>query len=237
MSEEELLKLNAISKDTKYELGVNGIMINFCASKTKKWLTGSSLLEMGPAEGLSTVHLFDAIQDLEVVDASTIYLESIRVKLPGVKCHQSLFENFTPMRTYDNIYMGHVLEHVEDPELVVNRATDWLNSGGRIIASVPNAESIHREIGVKLGILDKTTDLNESDIRIGHRRVFNRNQFESLFETPRLRVIESSGFFLKFYANSELESRFSEEFILGLMKLGELIPNNSAELFVVAEMK
>jgi 2-polyprenyl-3-methyl-5-hydroxy-6-metoxy-1,4-benzoquinol methylase len=237
MYKAELAKLNDISKSTKYELGVNGIMIEFCASITKKWLTGSSLLEMGPAEGLSTAHLYEAIQDLEVVDASSIYLDAIKANLPNVKCHQSLFETFAPQRMYDNIYMGHVLEHVEDPKSIIERSSTWLNPGGRIIASVPNADSIHREIGVRLGILGETTELNESDVRIGHRRVFQKNQFESLFQTSKLEIIESSGFFLKYYANSELESRYSQEFILELMKIGQLVPENSAELFIVAVLK
>jgi 2-polyprenyl-3-methyl-5-hydroxy-6-metoxy-1,4-benzoquinol methylase len=192
---------------------------------------------MGPAEGLSTIHLYEAVKDLEVVDASRVYLDAIAIKLPNVKCHESLFESFDPGRKYDNIYMGHVLEHVEDPQLVINRASNWLNPSGRIIASVPNANSIHREIGVRLGMLDQTSDLNESDIRVGHRRVFQRRQFESLFRISKLEIIESSGFFLKFYANSELENTFSQEFILELMKLGQFTPDHSAELFVVAALK
>jgi 2-polyprenyl-3-methyl-5-hydroxy-6-metoxy-1,4-benzoquinol methylase len=237
MSQDEILKLNHISNHTRYDLGVNGLMIEFCASLTKKWLTGDSLLEMGPADGLSTEHLYEAVKDLEVVDASTIYLDAIRKKIPAIKCHESLFEVFDPGRKYDNIYMGHVLEHVQDPKLIISRASTWLNPHGRIIASVPNADSVHREIGVRLGLLQKTTDLNESDIRIGHRRVFQRYEFEALFQTSKLHVIESSGFFLKFYANSELENRYDREFILELMKLGQMMPGNSAELFLVAELR
>ena len=105
MTSDELAKLSQISKITHYELGVNGIMILFCASLAKKWLIGSSLLEMGPAEGLSTQYLHEEIKDLEVVDASEVYLNLISAKLPGVKCHQSLFETFEPNRRYDNIYI------------------------------------------------------------------------------------------------------------------------------------
>lgn len=232
-----MLKLNNISIQTRYDLGVNGLMIEFCASLTKQWLTGESLLEMGPADGLSTEHLYEAVKDLEVVDASTIYLDAIRKKMPEIKCHESLFEEFIPCRKYDNIYMGHVLEHVKDPELIISKASTWLNPNGRIIASVPNADSVHRELGVRLGLLQKTTDLNESDISIGHRRVFQRHEFEALFQTSNLRIIESSGFFLKFYANSELQNRFNREFIFELMRIGQMCPDNSAELFLVAELR
>lgn len=234
MTSDELAKLNHISKLTHYESGVNGIMIKFCASMAKKWLIGSSLLEMGPAEGLSTQYLHEEIKDLEVVDASAVYLNSISAKMPSIKCHQSLFETFEPNRKYDNIYMGHVLEHVEEPSLIISRAIRWLKPGGRIIASVPNADSVHREIGVRIGMLKTTSDLSESDVRIGHRRVFHRAEFEALFQDLNLKIIESSGFFLKFFPNFELEERFSEEFILELMGLGQQSPENSAELFLVA---
>ena len=236
MSSEELSNLNRISKSAKYNLGVNGIMIKFCVTKALNWVTGSSLLEMGPAEGLSTEFLYEAIEDLEVVDASSTYIHAIQNKFPTIKCHLSLFETFEPNRSFDNIYMGHVLEHVEDPGLIIAKAITWLSPGGRLIASVPNADSIHRQIGVKLGLLKETNDLNASDIQIGHRRVFRRGEFELIFRKQGLEIINSSGFFLKFYANSDLESRFSADLIEELMRVGELSPDNAAELFLVASI-
>jgi 2-polyprenyl-3-methyl-5-hydroxy-6-metoxy-1,4-benzoquinol methylase len=204
--------------------------------KAMNWFTGTSLLEMGPAEGLSTKFLYEVVEDLEVVDASTTYINAIQSQFPAIKCHLSLFESFEPNRSFDNIYMGHVLEHVEDPGLVLARASTWLNPGGRVIASVPNADSIHRQIGVKLGLIKETNELNANDIQIGHRRVFRRSEFESIFRAQGFEILESSGFFLKFYANSDLESTFSADFINELMRIGEMSPSNAAELFLVASI-
>ena len=211
-------------------------MIKFCATKAIDWMTGTSLLEMGPAEGLSTEFLYKGVKDLEVVDASSTYINEIQNRFPSIKCHLSLFETFEPKRSFDNIYMGHVLEHVEDPGLIITKAKTWLKPGGRVIASVPNADSIHRQIGVKLGLLKETNELNTSDIEIGHRRVFRRGEFELIFRKHGLEILESTGFFLKFYANSDLESTFSTDFIEELMRVGELSPDNAAELFLVASI-
>ena len=37
--------------------------------------------------------------------------------------------------------------------------------------TVPNGNSLHRRIGVKLGIIGSTLDLNQTDIKVGHQQV------------------------------------------------------------------
>jgi len=48
---------------------------------------------------------------------------------------------------------GHVLEHVDDPVAVLRLVKSWLKPGGRVLAAVPNARSIHRQAAVIMGLL------------------------------------------------------------------------------------
>ncbi len=233
----EQLALDSIAQNANYAQGANGKMIEYVArlviSNTKPT---ESILEMGPAEGKATRKLDEYFQQVHVVDASPSYLKLIENELPNVKTYLSFFEDFIPSQKYDNILMSHVLEHVEEPDLVLEVALKWLKPNGKIFASVPNSNSVHRELGVRMGLLQTHNQLNESDLKIGHRRVFNMKEFKLLFRRPNLRIIKSGGFFLKFFSNKELEEHFSDEFLEGLMSIGELAPEKAAELYIIATL-
>ena len=128
------------------------------------YLIGDTVLEMGCGDGTWTYTLLNYFKKVEVVDASKQLLDNIS-KLPGesIKCHCSLFEEFTPTHKFDTIIAAHILEHVDNPIKTLYDATRWLTKDGRIIIVVPNAKSIHRQVGVLMRILNNTTQLSDSD--------------------------------------------------------------------------
>ena len=63
-------------------------------------------------------------------------------------------------KDFDNIVLGHVLEHVERPVEILSRVKSWLSANGRVFALVPNARSLHRQMGVVMGLLDSEHSLN-----------------------------------------------------------------------------
>jgi 2-polyprenyl-3-methyl-5-hydroxy-6-metoxy-1,4-benzoquinol methylase len=152
-----------------------------------------------------------------------------------VKTHLSLFEQFTPTQKYDNIVMAHILEHVEDPVQILQLAASWLLPGGRILVIVPNAQSLHRLAGVKMGMLDAPTDLNEDDIRIGHRRVYTPETLEADVSAAGLRLIKRDGIFLKPLSNKQIEDAWSQDLIEAYYELGKDFPDLATEILLVCE--
>ena len=59
-----------------------------------------------------------------------------------------------------------------DPVGVMRRIASWLLPGGRLHVVVPNSASLHRLLGVEMGILSAPDDLSERDKAYGHRRVY-----------------------------------------------------------------
>src|SRR5206468_644522 len=108
------------------------------------------------------------------VDGTAAYVEEVKRRLPHVDAVHSLFEEYAPGRAFETAVLGHVLEHVADPVTILRATRDLLGPHGVAIVTVPNADSIHRQIGVAMGMLASTTELNEADHRIGHRRVYTR---------------------------------------------------------------
>jgi 2-polyprenyl-3-methyl-5-hydroxy-6-metoxy-1,4-benzoquinol methylase len=174
-------------------------------------------------------------EDVSIVEGSSDYVDSVLERLPGVKGYNSLFETFEPPEKYDNIVMAHILEHVEDPVAVLRRATEWLAPSGRIHIIVPNANSIHRLVGVKMGMLEAPTDLNEDDVRIGHRRVYTSEALLADIDASGVRVVERTGIFFKPISNSQIEQQWSQEMIEGFYELGKDFPDLATELLVVCE--
>lgn len=199
----------------------------------KPFFVGPIGLEMGPADGGMTRLLKDDFEHLTIVDASTDYIRAAEEIGTNVTGHVSLFEEFDPPERYDTIIMSHVLEHVRDPVSILTRATSWLNPRGRIITVVPNAESLHRRLGVKLGLLKRVTELNEQDTEIGHRRVYTRAELDRDIQSAGLYVVAKGGIFLKLFSNSQMLTFDDSRLIDGMFELGKDLPELCSEIYAV----
>jgi 2-polyprenyl-3-methyl-5-hydroxy-6-metoxy-1,4-benzoquinol methylase len=198
-------------------------------------MVGDSVLEMGPAEGVMTELLVATGKKLTLVEGSALFCDSLRRRFPHVQTIQSLFEEFQPNELFDNIIMGHVLEHVEDAVDILSRAKQWLKPGtGRLFAAVPNARSLHRQAAVIIGILREEDTLNEMDLHHGHRRVFNPESFRNAFARAGLKIKIFGGYWIKPVSNAQIEASWTPEMVEAFMVLGERYPDIAGEIYVVA---
>jgi SAM-dependent methyltransferase len=107
------------------------------------------------------------------------------------------FETFEPRELFDVIIMGFILEHVDDPGLLLARYKKFLKPGGRIFIAVPNAKSLNRRLGLELGIIDDIYSLNANDLALGHKRQFCRDTLRDLLVDHGYRVVYEEGIYLK----------------------------------------
>jgi 2-polyprenyl-3-methyl-5-hydroxy-6-metoxy-1,4-benzoquinol methylase len=146
----------------------------------------------------------------------------------------TLFEEFVPKRRFTNTVLGHVLEHVEDPDNIIQDCIEWLEPGGRIIAATPNADSLHRQLAVLSGLISNVHELTSTDISIGHRRVVNPQQLRSYFMDSRLHIDYVGGYYMKSFSNQQIEQIASKEVQKSLMVLGEKYFEIAADIYIVA---
>jgi 2-polyprenyl-3-methyl-5-hydroxy-6-metoxy-1,4-benzoquinol methylase len=230
----ESQNLERIAADSWYLHGPNARMIEYCAGIFARHIRGSSILELGPAEGVMTERLADLVSDLTVVDGAKKFCEALRARFPEASVVHALFEVFEPGRQFDNIVLGHVLEHVEDPVGILRRAKSWLKPDGRILAAVPNARSLHRQAAVLMSLLPAEDAMNETDVHHGHRRIFNPESYRNVFLQAGLRVEVFGGYWLKPVSNLQIEAGWTPEMLQAFMALGERYPDIAAEIYVVA---
>ena len=230
----EAQRLATIAAHSRYAEGLNGATVAYSVRVFGRHWRPGSCLELGPAEGLATSLLVDQFADLTCVDGAEPFCAALAERHPHIRVTRSLIEEYAPDRTFDNIVMGHVLEHVGDPVAVLARVGSWLAPNGRIFASVPNARSLHRQLGVEMNLLVTEHSLNDLDRHHGHRRVYDPESLRRDFRAAGLRVEVSGGYWLKPAANAHLEAHWTSDMIDAAMVVGERYPDIAAEIYVVA---
>jgi 2-polyprenyl-3-methyl-5-hydroxy-6-metoxy-1,4-benzoquinol methylase len=235
MSQTEKVRLESISNVSLYCAGVNSATIKYSFKIARRHMVGDSILELGPAEGVMTELLAATGKKLTLVEGSALFCESLRSRFPDANTVNALFEEFQSSELFDNIILGHVLEHVEDPIDILSRAGRWLRpTTGRLFAAVPNARSLHRQAAVIMDILREEDALNEMDFHHGHRRVFNPETFRNAFNRAGLKIEIFGGYWMKPVSNAQIEASWTAEMVEAFMVLGERYPDIAGEIYTVA---
>lgn len=234
MTTDERSRLDEIAAESTYGEGANRATIAYSFEIFRRHIRPGPILEMGPAEGHMTGDLAALGQPLTLVEGAAPFCESLRRRFPAATVVNALFEDFRPAEGFQTIVLGHVLEHVDDPVDILARARGWLAEGGRIMAAVPNARSIHRQAAVLMGLLPFEETLNEADHRHGHRRVYNPETFRRDFLQAGLKIEVFGGYWLKPLSNAQIERDWNEDLLRAFMAMGERYPDIAGEIYVVA---
>jgi 2-polyprenyl-3-methyl-5-hydroxy-6-metoxy-1,4-benzoquinol methylase len=235
-SADEHLHLERIASDSWYARGANARTIDYSFRIFSRHIRGDSILEMGPAEGVMTNLLAPLGRNLTLLEGSGRFCEDLTRRFPKATVVHALFEDFRPHERFDSIVLGHVLEHVLDPVAILRLTKSWLKPGGRVLAAVPNARSLHRQAAVLLGLLQFEEELNEADQHHGHRRVFTPETFRNAFLRSGLDIEIFGGYWLKPLSNQQIEDTWTPEMVEAFMQLGERYPDIAGELYVVAKL-
>lgn len=201
-----------------------------------------SLLELGSFKGDFTQRLLSRFEDVTCVEASTLAIEEAKRKLTDkVTFVSAHFETVVLPRRYDNIVLTHVLEHVDDPVLVLRRVNaEWLAEGGRLFLVCPNANAPSRQIAVKMGLITHNAAVTPAEAAHGHRRTYSLDTLERDAVAAGLRVRHRSGIFFKALANFQWDRLLntdiiSKEYLEGCYKVGQQYPDLCSSIFLLCE--
>ncbi len=148
------------------------------------------VVEIGVGSGDTTKLLVDHFEDVTCVDIEQDRLDEVAQFVAPRKaqfiCADAADVKFG--RQFDHVFIIGLLEHCPDAVAVLNNVKTLLKDAGRIHVLVNNAGSIHRHLGVNLGMIDSVSDLSESDRRFGHYRVYSPNALYAEMSKAGLRV-------------------------------------------------
>ena len=194
-------------------------------------------LELGCADGVMTQKLCNDFKSLTVIDGSEIFLQQVRQKVRANNLFlvHSLFEEFYTDKKFNTIFMSHILEHLDDPIALLIKSKDWLAHGGRLLIAVPNADSIHRIVGVKLGMLPTKGSLNEQDVILGHKRVYTPKLLKRHVRRAGFKIVHFGGIMIKPLSNRQIEDRWSDKLIDAFFAISDDLPGLCSEIYVIVE--
>jgi len=235
MTDNEYNNLNKIASKSLYKDGFSEDTIKYSYKIFDRHIVSGSILELGPAEGVMTYYLNRKTSDLTVIEGSKKFSEDLACQFPNITVINTLFEEYKPEKKFNNIILGHVLEHVFDPVSILKKAYNWLENGGRIMAAVPNARSIHRQLAVIMGLIKSEFDMSKLDVHHGHRRVYTPETLRADFMKADFNSIYEGGYWLKPLTNNQLEKTIDNTILNAFMKLGERYPDIAGEIYVIAK--
>jgi 2-polyprenyl-3-methyl-5-hydroxy-6-metoxy-1,4-benzoquinol methylase len=201
-----------------------------------------NLLELGSYRGQFTRSFLRRFDDITCVEASSDATNEARHLLgDSVKYVNALFEDVVLPHRYDNIVMTHVLEHLNDPVLVLKRINDeWLEEGGRFFLVCPNANAPSRQIAVKMGLISHNAAVTTAELEHGHRCTYTLDTLERDAVAAGLSVVHRSGIFFKALANFQWDRLLqtdiiSKDYLEGCYKLGQQYPDLCSSIFLMCE--
>lgn len=237
---------NQESKDNagrNYHYGFDfDVMHPFMIRSFEPFYNKGSLLELGSFKGDFTKRLVPRFSDLTCVEASDEAIKEAKAKI-GDKIHfvNSRFETAALPKRYDNIVMTHVLEHLDDPVVVLKRInTEWLAEGGRFFLVCPNANAPSRQIAVKMGLITHNAAVTPAEAEHGHLCTYSLDTLQRDAVAAGLKIVHRSGIFFKALANFQWDRLLntdiiSKEYLEGCYQLGQHYPDLCSSIFLVCE--
>jgi len=148
---------------------------------------------------------------------------------------ESYFEAFDTDERFDVVLMGFILEHVDDPGLILERFRKFLSPAGRLFVAVPNAKSMNRRLGLAMGKIDDIYCLNDNDRALGHQRQFCLDTLKDLLARTGYECVWEEGIYLKPLPLGYMQSmpEFNEN-LRAMLEVGVDFPDLSVGLLIEA---
>lgn len=223
----ELERLNQTSEIYTTEAGrLNQDIISYNSAELirLRGLIGGRALQLGLGDGYIARLLAKQYREFVILEGSDNVIQDFYDKEAGYTVIKTLFEEFETEEKFDFLLGNHILEHVDDPVAIMRQARKSLNSNAKAIFSVPNADSLHRRIGVEMELLGKRNDLNAQDIQLGHRRVYTISEFERDIREAGFKILETRGYMIKLVSNAQMKG-WSRELLDAIFKVSLAAPS------------
>jgi 2-polyprenyl-3-methyl-5-hydroxy-6-metoxy-1,4-benzoquinol methylase len=218
------------------------VMHPYMIRSFEPFFRSGNLLELGSYQGQFTSRFMSYFDDITCIEASSTAIAEAQRKLgTSVQFVNSLFEEVTLTRRYDNIVLTHVLEHLDNPVRVLKRINDeWLAEGGRFFLVCPNANAPSRQIAVKMGLISHNAEVTPAEAKHGHRCTYTLDTLERDAVTAGLKVVYRSGIFFKALANFQWDRLLqtdiiSKDYLDGCYELGQIYPDLCSSIFLLCE--
>jgi SAM-dependent methyltransferase len=199
----------------------NRLMLNWYAGRILKMAEMDSMLELGLGHGITASRFAGKFRRYVVLEGSDKVIQRFKdvysTEAQKIEIIKTFFETFQPIETFQNILMGFVLEHVDDPKLILDQFKPLLQTDGSLFVAVPNAEALNRRYGYEAGLLADMTELSDFDRASGHKRNWGIARWQELVKSCGYVIEQCEGLFLKPVTTQQLLALNLPESVLQAM--------------------
>lgn len=225
--------------ERRYAYQFDAILRTYMLRALRPYFITGSALELGCYKGEMTALLAQEFSDLSVVEGSSELLDEARARVDNhTRFILGRFEDVNFDRSFENVFIVHTLEHLDDPVGVLARVRGWLSPGGRLFAVVPNGNAPSRRIAVKMGLISHNTAVTTAESAHGHRLTYTLDTLERDARDAGLIVQQRGGVFFKALANFQFDEALeagtlTTDYLDGCFALGMEFPDLCASVYVV----
>ncbi|MFC1568340.1 class I SAM-dependent methyltransferase [Candidatus Margulisiibacteriota bacterium] len=168
------------------------------------------VLDIACGDGLLTTKISEiptvkSICGLDAFEEAVAIAKQRQYKCP-VSFTRSFFEDFPLNEKYDSITAINILEHVNDHVSFLKQVKAMLSENGRAFIYVPNADSLHVLLAVKMGVIPDKYYLNRWQKEfVGHTIHYDMDLMMSHATKAGLKIVDSGSIIFKPFSNSQLD--------------------------------
>lgn len=199
--------------------------------------------------GCGSEPLFLSVPDIRftvIEPSSDFYNNAVKLSEGDerITCIEGFFEDVSRrlLPEYDMIICASLLHEVEDPESFLLAVTKLCNENTIVHIIVPNANSMHRLLGMEMGMIADPHEKSQNNKDFQQNNVFDRNSLRQIAERNGLEVTESGSFFVKPFSHGQMyemmEKEILNESVLdGLYHLTKYMPEFGSEIYVNCKLR
>ena len=224
----------------KYAYDFDSIVRRYMLETLKPYFNcHGATLEMGCYKGDMTEQILNYLPTITVIEASSDLALTVQQRFPGkVTVITSTFETAQIEEKFDNIFIVHTLEHLDDPVTILKKIRDWLTPTGLLFVAVPNANALSRQLAVKMGLIEYNAAVTPGEAEHGHRRTYSMDVLLGQLRCAGYRAVDYGGILVKPFANFQFDQAIAqgilnEAYLEACNELAKTYPELSASLFAV----
>jgi len=187
-----------------------------------------NVLDIGP--GLLPYFLYiDNYDEYTIVEPEPEFVKTYPDSI--IKINSTL-EEFETDKKFDFIILSSVLHLVKDVDVFLTKLRGLCHDHTLVHINVPNSKSLHRLLGVEMGLLTSLDDKSEKDKIYNHQHNFNVEDLAYTLQVRNFRIKAYDTYMVKPFADSQMTRVITREMAIGLDKLIKYLPKYGCEIAI-----
>ncbi len=202
-------------------------------------LRGKNLLDIGCGNGEMAAVLLDRfdVQGVDISEHALMQASRIGVRTSQYDANRDVLP-FSD-ETFDNVICLDVLEHVIDPESLMQEINRVLVEGGNLVVCVPNILNIFNRISFMMGEFTDVMDVahKNGELFSEHIRLFSKQKLETLLKQEGYVLLERHYYFPKHFTEDRWRSLQFLGNLVNFLRLPQMFPSLFALGFLYVGQK